>query len=327
MQMPDSRRRHAGRDDSSITSIGVVVVTHCSAPVLTACLDSLQTASRRSLRCVVVDNDSDDDSVAIASDHPVVDDVVATGVNAGYAAGVNRGIEHLADADAVVVLNPDCRVAPGALDHLADRLGGTVGVTVPRLVTTEGATSWSLYRRPTIRRALGDAVLGTRRAGRRPSWGEQETRPESYLASHPVDWASGAALMISRACLEATGAWDESYFLYSEETDFCLRTGDAGFRIVYVPEAVVTHIGGDSPHSDRLWSLLVVNKVRLYRRRHGRVAGAVYGVVVTANEALRALSGRRPSRAAVAALLWPPRRRRLRPPRPPTTPDRPHRRT
>ncbi len=99
------------------------------------------------------------------------------------------------------------------------------------------------------------------------------------------------------------GPWDESFFLYSEETDFALRARDAGFVTRYDPRAHAVHLEGDSRRNPALWALLACNRVRLYRRRHGRAATTAFYAAVLAREASRAVLGRRPARAAVRALL------------------------
>lgn len=112
-------------------------------------------------------------------------------------------------------------------------------------------------------------------------------------------------MLVTRDCLDAVGAWDESLFLYSEETDYCIRARENGFDVRYEPGAEAVHIGGDAHVSPRLWALLTVNRVRLYRRRHGPVRSLAFRVAVMINEALRALAGRQVSRAALAALVTP----------------------
>jgi glycosyltransferase involved in cell wall biosynthesis len=152
-----------------------------------------------------------------------------------------------------------------------------------------------------VLRALGQALLGER-AGHIPLIGETVTRGGSYI--HPVaaDWATGAAMLISRQCLEAVGGWDESYFLYSEETDFALRARDAGFALRLAPDAGAVHLGGESESSPDLWSMLTVNRVRLYRRRHGRAA--VFAGAVALGEAIRSFgTDAARHRAALRALL------------------------
>jgi GT2 family glycosyltransferase len=110
-------------------------------------------------------------------------------------------------------------------------------------------------------------------------------------------------MLIGEDCRAACGPWDESFFLYSEETEFALRARDRGFVTRLAPEAEATHLGGESATSGRLWALLTVNRVRLYRRRHAWPKTALFWTAVLLREAPRAVLGRSPSRSAVAALL------------------------
>ena len=98
------------------------------------------------------------------------------------------------------------------------------------------------------------------------------TDPDAYDTDTDTDWAEGSTQLVSGECWSACGPWDESFFLYSEETDFDLRARDAGSRRGTSPAASATHLEGGSATSARLWPLLVVNQVRLYRRRHGAAA-------------------------------------------------------
>ena len=114
----------------------------------------------------------------------------------------------------------------------------------------------SLRRRPTVLRAWGESLLGGERAGRFSPLGELVLDDDSYERAGPADWATGAAMLVSAECLRDVGAWDESYFLYSEETDFALRAWDAGYRLVYVPAAHAVHLEGESHTSPALYALL-----------------------------------------------------------------------
>jgi N-acetylglucosaminyl-diphospho-decaprenol L-rhamnosyltransferase len=180
-----------------------------------------------------------------------------------------------------------------------------VGIAVPRLLDAKGALIPSMRREPTLVRALADALLGASRAGRWGRLGEVITDPDSYGLETTSDWAEGSTQLVSAACLARCGPWDESFFLYSEETDFHLRAGRAGFSVRYVPAATATHLEGDSARSPRLWSLLVANRLELYRRHHRRSATALYWVVLLMRETSRAALGRAPSRAAARTLLSP----------------------
>ncbi len=292
--------------------IGAVIITYNSGDVLAECLRSLnETKDVQLAPIVVVDNASRDESVMIAraAEQTLPVRTVETGRNAGYAAAINAGLAamDLDELDAVMVLNPDCSVRPGTLAQLWQALQRPgIGIAAPRLVNPDGSLQPTLRRMPTVRRALAEAVLG--KAAGRAGLGELVTDPESHSRPGLAAWATGAALLISVEAARATGPWDESFLLYSEETDFILRAADLGWRLWYEPSAEVEHVGGESATNPTLNALLVVNKVKLFRRRHNAVLAAAYFSTVLLGESLRALTGRRTSRAAVQCLLRPSRR-------------------
>ena len=286
--------------------IAVVIVTYNSSHVLGPLLSALPPALEPlpSSRVVVVDNRSHDETVALVQDTVPTATIVQMGRNAGYAAAFNAGAAAASDCDAVLLLNPDTRPEPQSIRVLVDRLAATgAGIVAPRLLGEGGEAAPSLRRTPTVLRAVGEAVLGGRTAGRYHRLSEVVRDPRAYETEGPAEWVSGAALLMSRGCLEAVGPWDESFFLYSEETDFLLRAREAGFSTVYVPQARMVHLGGDAPQSPELFSLLSVNRVRLYRRRHDRARSATFWAAVTLNSFLRALAGSPVHRSALQALL------------------------
>jgi GT2 family glycosyltransferase len=283
----------------------VIVVTWNSADVLSAFLRSLPAALEgvRDWGLVVVANDSADDTLGVVRRTAPWASIVQTGRNAGYAAAINAGVASAAPSPAVLICNPDLRLSPGSVSRLVEALAvpGT-GIAVPRLEDESGGLQPSLRREPTVRRALGEALLGGARAGRFAPLGEMVTDPRCYAEATTADWASGAAMLVSRHCLESVGPWDESFFLYSEETDFALRARDAGFALRYVPGAVAVHIGGESGVSPRLWGILTRNRVELFRKRHGRVHTAAFRGAVALNEGVRAARSAT-HRAGLRALL------------------------
>jgi len=173
----------------------------------------------------------------------------------------------------------------------------------------------SMRREPTVLRAWADALLGANRAGRYAILGEVVTDWRLYDREVITDWAEGSTLLISAECWQRCAPWDESFFLYSEETDFALRARDAGFVTRYVPSAHAVHLEGGSAASPGLWSLLMVNRIRLFRRRNGRIRTLAYWAALVLREASRSVVlGKPTSRAAVKALTS---RRRLLEPRGP----------
>jgi GT2 family glycosyltransferase len=267
-------------------------------------------------RLVVADNDSADDTVEVLRKLAPDATIVQTGRNAGYSAGINAALAAAAQWEggfrAALVCNPDIRMRPGCGRALMDGLGAElpdgsrVGISVPVLYEADGTTlARNLRRRPTVLRALAEALIGNRRAGRFPALGELITDPAAYAAPTRADWATGAMLAMSAEVLAACGPWDEFYFLYSEETEFCLRAGDHGFAVRLAPAAGAVHEGGQSRVSPWLWTLLVLNRVRLHRRRHGVAAATAFWAAVLLRETSRTVIGKAPSRAALRALVSP----------------------
>ncbi len=285
--------------------VAVVAVSYNSASDLAGLISTLaEGLAGVEWELVVADNGSTDESVDVVRRVAPYATVVEMGRNAGYAAGVNAAVAASGPHAAVLVLNADVRLDPGCVTPLlsALRRPGT-GIAVPRLRDRQGQLIPSQRREPTIRRTITAAVLGAQRAGRHAGWGEVITDRAAYERDGVTDWAEGSTQLISSECWSSIGPWDESYFLYSEETDFDLRARDAGFATRYVAQAGAVHLEGGSARSTRLWPLLVANAIRLYRSRHGRLATTGYWAACLLREGSRALAGRPASRAAVRTLL------------------------
>jgi N-acetylglucosaminyl-diphospho-decaprenol L-rhamnosyltransferase len=289
--------------------VAVVVITYNSGSVLPGLLESLPRGLEGvSWHLTIVDNASSDGTADLARRLAPEARIVQTGRNGGYAAGINAGVAAADPHTAVLVLNPDVRLMAGCGRELLRvlREPGT-GIAVPRLVDGHGRLITTMRREPTLLRALGDVVLGARRAGRFGVLGEVVTNEQCYLRPTRTDWAEGSTLLISGECWRRCAPWDESFFLYSEETDFALRARDAGLVTRYTPSATAVHLEGESRTSPGLWALLTMNRLRLFARRHGPVATACYWAALLLREATRSLLGHAIARAAVRALLSPSR--------------------
>lgn len=292
-----------------------MIVTYNSADQLDGCLAALAEghAGIDLVAVVVADNASSDRSVEAALRwRPALPlRTVQLDRNAGYAAGVNAAIGalDLGAVDAVLVLNPDITVLPGAIATLAADLGVSGrGITVPRLLNPDGTFQPSLRRTPTLAGAAAEAVLGGPVASRL-GVGELMMEAAPHERPGPASWATGAAMLLSTRMIGEIGPWDESFLLYGEETEYALRANDFGWGLWFDPAAEMVHVGGTQTVSNPdLFALLAVNRVRLFRRRHGRPAALAYHAVVVLGELVRAGLGRRPSRRALVALVRPSRR-------------------
>jgi Predicted glycosyltransferases len=284
--------------------VAAVVVTYNSRRHVAALLDSLPDAfGSLTYSVVVVDNGSTDetlDLLALRSDCDVV-----RSTNDGYAAGINRAVRASPDASAILILNPDATLDPDAVPRMLESLRRPgVGIVAPRVREEDGRLSPTLRRGPTLGRVGGLSFTGL------AAFAERIENPREYVSEHEVDWAVGAILLVDRRCFDALEGFDESYFLYSEETDFSLRARDAGWATVYTPHAGGMHVGGGSGESAATHTMQMLNRVRLYRRRAGERRAWLYFGMTVFVEFRRALFGRRGSWITLRALLRPS----LRPP-------------
>lgn len=234
-----------------------VLIVNWRTPTLTVdCLRSVETErSSVRLRAIVVDNASGDDSVdrirSAIRDNGWQDwaEVIPAPRNGGFAYGNNLAIRsalaHDPDFQYVLLLNPDTVVRRGAFRVLLDFMNnhpeaGTAGGISE---DPDGTRQHCSFRFPTI--------LGELAAYARTGMVDRLLRRWTILAGKPadpeeVDWVSGAYLIVRRQVIDDIGIFDESYFLYFEETDFLLRARRAGWRCWHVPGSRVVHLVGQS---------------------------------------------------------------------------------
>ena len=246
---------------------------------------------------VVVDNGSSDDTCSIVEARP--DCTLVRSTNTGYAGGVNVGSTN----GRAFGLDPRPESGRPPLPRIHRGVGRGPRPTGGR----RGSTPSPRTRRPTspfTASRTDDRTSAGAVADRNAALSESVADDGQYLGARPVEWAVGAVLLVSRACHEALDGWDESYFLYSEETDFAARARRHGFVIWYEPAAVAVHIGAQSGTSDRTHSMQVLNRVRYYARRHrGMSAWCYYGASIVA-ELSKSRSGTQ-HRAALRSLVRP----------------------
>jgi len=214
-----------------------------------ACLVSLGKLNYPNLRCLLVDNGSDDGSPqAIAAQFPNVE-LIINQRNLGFSAGCNVGLRHALEqgADLVFLLNNDTIVDPAALSHLVALTAPDVGMVAPIIYFAADPTRiWSVggMRHPLTIEKTGDQRGDLDRGG----WGHAIER----------DYLAGCALLLSRALLTKVGLFDERFFMYYEDADLSLRARKAGFRLLLSPQARIWHkvaasSGGSDSANERYW--------------------------------------------------------------------------
>jgi GT2 family glycosyltransferase len=213
-----------------------------------------------SYRTLLVDNGSTDGTLAAARDAFPAVEQLPNGANLGFAAGMNAGIRRAlaAGADYVLLANNDTTLDPGMLAWLvatAERNGAAI--TAPAI---------SYFDQPERIWWLGGRA--------RPLLLEVRPYAAPPRGQHPfaVDFVTGCAMLISRRCLEQVGLFDEGFFMYYEDADYCLRVRRAGLSILVEPRATMLHKvaissgGSDSPGERRLTARSSLR----YFRKHAR---------------------------------------------------------
>lgn len=303
-----NNRRACQDDPGTQRPLAIITVTYNSAGVLSNLLSSLDAGLSGIARfeVIVVDNNSRDDSVAIAKAHPIGPRVIETGRNGGYSAGINTGAAIVPPEWDILILNPDLQLAQGAAAIMSRGLQDPkVGVVVSRILNQDGSLSLSLRREPSILTAWSEALLGGR-VSSRLGIGEVVADSRSYEVAGPVDWATGAILMVSSKARQLVGDWDERFFLYSEEVDYMRRIRMQGLTVLYEPSAGAMHIGGDTKGNPFLFAVQTTSRLRDFNARNGFVRRALFRAGVATGEAIRSVRSQS-HRAALKAALSPVR--------------------
>ncbi len=239
------------------SALRVVIVSYKSAGLVIDCLRSLapEVAGLPDCKVVIVENASGDDSLARIGGAIAAEgfgqwaELVASPKNGGFAAGNNVALRRLLAAerppDHVLLLNPDTIVHPGALRALLSFIEAhpDVGIVGSRLEFPDGTPQYSAFNFPTV---LAEVERGFRMGPVTRALRRHMVAPPPRDEAHPTGWVSGAAMLVRREVFDKVGLMDEGYFLYFEETDFCLQAHRAGFSCWYVPEARIVHLEGQS---------------------------------------------------------------------------------
>lgn len=293
--------------EHNLSRVSAIVPVHDHVDLLRACLRSVPGG----VEVVVVDDCSSEDVIAIRDEFPSAT-VLRNDTNLGFGATANKGLR-VASRPVRVVLNSDARLRPGALEKLVDAFDDPrVGIAGPCLVFPDGSPQTSAAAFPTAGRIVAGAFLLNDAfrfvfPHRQFPWALGMARRD-HAFDHDVDWVMGTCLAIRAECVEDTGGFDESYFLYVEETDLCWRATRAGWRVRYVAGAVVEHVGGGStgqpgPHARRLLDSEARFMMRAYGPRslpgwrRARLIGSGLKVLALAGPAII-------SRRARARLRW-----------------------
>ena len=207
------------------------------------CLESIPGATGKlKVETILVDNGSKDGtSDTVAKKFPWVR-LVKNDQNCGFSIAVNQGVE-LATGRHLLVLNNDTRLVPPVLEKVVEFLDKTpdAGIVSPQLIYEDGELQHSIANFPCFSEMfIGKSILRVLFPGRFPS------KLQTFDKPTEVESVVGAAMFLRREVVEKIGAIDERFFIFFEETDWCLRAKRAGWKNYLLPDAKIIHHQGQT---------------------------------------------------------------------------------
>jgi GT2 family glycosyltransferase len=268
--MSTSRHPPAQGHEDSRPKVTVVVVNYQSWPDVEALASALASGpefAAGELQVVVVDNASDGPVPPALLDLPSPKfRLLLREENGGFAVGVNAGWR-LARGPWLLVLNPDVEIEEGSIGQVIERIAayavnpdGPPGIVGFGLRNADGSTQGSVGVFPSLARTIREQFIPRPRRKYQAGW---------RIHPGPVDWVTGACMLINARMLAELGGMDEDFFLYHEEVALCRRARDAGWRVEFDPTIQVTH---RHPLQDRSISpkmrVILRHSKLLYFRKH-----------------------------------------------------------
>src|ERR1041385_4193607 len=247
--------------------VSIVIVNYKSSALLCNCLQSLASDS---FEIWVVDNGSGEPLDKLRSEFPAVHWII-TSQNLGFAKAVNQALR-VASGKYFLLLNPDTRVEPGAVQRMADFLDlhpevGIVGGNVAGFDGThEPASPRSI---PTPLTAFYRLSGLSRLFPKHPVFGKYNWSEWDANTGAFVEAVSGSCMMLRRTMLDQIGLLDETFFLYGEDLDLCYRAGQHNWKVYYLPEARIKHLKGGSSRRNRMRSHYEFYRaMAIFHRKH-----------------------------------------------------------
>ena len=284
---------------SSPPDVSVSIVSYNTRDLLRDCLASLRARAAEgevTVEVIVADNGSNDGSVAMVEREFPEFIVFHTGGNIGYGRANNAALAR-STGRYFFVLNSDTEVEPGALREMRDFLDENpqIGCAGAKLILPDGSTQPSVGTDPTMRAVFFEQTYLDKMLPKSKLTGGYLLTWWDYKERREVEQVCGACLFVRREAWEAIRGFDPAYFMYFEDTDFCVRMRRAGWPIWYLPEARIQHrLGGSSGGDWRVRARMIAayNQSRYYfwTRETGRAAGFLVKAFTLLGAALRLLA-------------------------------------
>lgn len=267
--------------------VSVIIVNWNTRDITCECLQSVYDQTHNiTFEVILVDNDSSDGSVeAIRSQFPQVQ-LIENKDNKGFAAANNQGFE-LARGRYVLLLNPDTVVLDGAIQKTVAFMdtrsdAAVVGI---RNDDRDGNLAKNCFQFASIQNLI-ISTMGLHRAFPKSKlFGRERLLWWDYLSVREVDVVAGCYMLVRAEAMDEVGVMDEGYFMYGEEMEWCWRFNQAGWKILYYPDASIIHYGGMSAAQNPVGMHMEQRKsyLRFIRARQGAIAEKAAQMLICLN--------------------------------------------
>lgn len=250
--------------------VSVVVVSFNTRDLLGPCLESVfEQKGIAELEVIVVDNASEDGSAELVrTQYPQVH-LLEEGVNLGFAAAVNKGYAQAKGA-IIFLVNSDAKIEQSAFEKMIAFLNENpkVGIVGGLVLYPDGKRASCARTFPSITDKLILLSGLMDKYPQHPTFGRVDFHNFTFDHPQPVDWVPGCLMAIRRTLINQIGFFDPRYFMYFEETDFCLKAKEAGWTTYILPSATAIHKhGGSTAYQRARGEAVVGNQVLRYQHR------------------------------------------------------------
>lgn len=226
-------------------SIDIIIINYNNFELTKNCISSILETYENKINILVIDNNSTDGSVEkLKISFPDIE-IITNAANLGYAYAVNRGFE-ASKSDIVIISNNDVVYLPYSISNLIEPFHSfdDIGVIGPQQIYPDGNWQYSYGTFPGIKTALMDLLLINYFSHfiKKIQWKLKIFSNELK----PVEYIDGAIMAIRRTAFQSVNGFDEDYFFYTEEADFCYKLKKSGWKILFNPKSMVIHERGGS---------------------------------------------------------------------------------
>lgn len=253
----------------------VSIVNYNTERLLKNCLQSIFDRKwKHNVGVIILDNGSSDGSVKMIKEEFPQAGLIENKINAGFGAGHNY-IFRNAKADYFLVLNSDTLIVDSVIDDMVDFMENTdCDIASCKLLGFDGKLQPNAGDLPEGI-ALISWLFNLEKVGVKSSFHRNES--VFYEIAHVVGWVSGSFMMIKDRVFNKIGYFNEEFFMYFEDTEFCYRANKAGFKIMINPKTYIKHLSGGSLDSPNLmqWGGEYRGLVNFYHKNYGVFAGII----------------------------------------------------